>query len=71
MKLDRELRQRDLTLGELSKYTGKKGAPAYVAVNGVIYDVTNNAACSSLAAGVRLPGWTVLSGSGMNMSIGR
>ncbi|HAT4363077.1 TPA: hypothetical protein I9148_000548 [Clostridium perfringens] len=32
---------KDLTLKELSKYDGKNGNPAYVAVNGVIYDVTN------------------------------
>lgn len=31
----------ELTLSELSQYNGKDGAPAYVAVDGVIYDVTN------------------------------
>lgn len=32
------------TLEELSRYNGRDGTPAYVAVNGVVYDVTNNAA---------------------------
>lgn len=36
--------QIDLTINQLSKYDGKSGNPAYVAVNGVIYDVTDNAA---------------------------
>lgn len=35
---------RDFTLQELEKYNGKDGNAAYVAVNGVVYDVTNNAA---------------------------
>lgn len=35
---------RDFTLQELAKYNGKDGNAAYVAVNGVVYDVTNNAA---------------------------
>lgn len=35
---------RDITLQELAQYNGKNGKPAYVAVNGVIYDVTGNAA---------------------------
>ena len=30
-----------MTLKELSKYNGKNGNPAYVAVNGIIYDVTD------------------------------
>ncbi len=32
------------TKEELARFNGKNGNPAYVAVNGVIYDVTNNAA---------------------------
>lgn len=31
----------ELTLEELKQYDGKNGNPAYVAVDGVIYDVTN------------------------------
>jgi predicted heme/steroid binding protein len=31
----------DLTLAELKKYNGQSGNPAYVAVDGIIYDVTN------------------------------
>lgn len=36
--------QRTFTKAELAQYDGKSGNPAYVAVNGTIYDVTNNAA---------------------------
>lgn len=38
------LRQREFTLEELSKYTGKDGSMAYVAVNGTVYDVSGVAA---------------------------
>lgn len=31
----------ELTLAELAKFDGKNGQPAYVAVDGVIYDVSN------------------------------
>lgn len=31
----------ELTLDELAQYNGKDGNPAYVAVDGVIYDVSN------------------------------
>lgn len=32
------------TTAELTRYNGRDGNPAYVAVNGMVYDVTNNAA---------------------------
>lgn len=35
---------RVFTLTELSRYNGKNGNPAYIAVSGIVYDVTNNAA---------------------------
>jgi membrane-associated progesterone receptor component len=34
---------RVFTRAELSGYNGKDGSPAYVAINGTVYDVTNNA----------------------------
>lgn len=33
--------QKKITAAELAKYDGKNGNPAYIAVNGVVYDVTN------------------------------
>ncbi|WP_261179457.1 hypothetical protein [Anaerobacillus sp. CMMVII] len=36
--------QRTFTIQELASYDGKNGRPAYVAVNEVVYDVTNNRA---------------------------
>ena len=32
------------TSDELSRYNGRNGNPAYVAVNGIVYDITSNAA---------------------------
>lgn len=32
----------EITLEQLAQYNGKNGQPAYVAVNGVVYNVTNN-----------------------------
>ncbi len=34
---------RTFSIAELSAYNGRDGNPAYVAVNGTVYDVTNNA----------------------------
>lgn len=50
-----------ISRSELSKYDGRNGNPAYVAVNGVVYDVTNNAAWAAashfgLSAGRDLTG---------------
>lgn len=36
--------QRQFTLEELAEFDGKNGRPAYVAVNGIVYDVTPKAA---------------------------
>ena len=50
-----------ISRSELSKYDGLNGNPAYVAVDGVVYDVTNNAAWAAashfgLSAGRDLTG---------------
>lgn len=37
-------RQVNFTLEELLQYDGKNGRPAYVAVNGIVYDVSNSSA---------------------------
>ncbi|MDW8803107.1 cytochrome b5 domain-containing protein [Clostridium sp. A1-XYC3] len=37
-------RQREFTLEELAEYSGAGGKPAYVAINGVVYDVSLNSA---------------------------
>lgn len=34
---------KDMTLEELAAFNGKNGQPAYVAFNGVVYDVTESA----------------------------
>lgn len=36
--------EKTFTLAELAAYNGKNGQPAYVAVDGIVYDVTNNKA---------------------------
>jgi len=38
----RTITLKDFTWEELSKYDGKKGKPAYIAYQGVVYDVTNS-----------------------------
>ena len=38
----------DVSLSELGDYNGKDGTPAYIAVDGVVYDVTDNEACAGV-----------------------
>jgi len=38
--------QREFTLEELSQYTGSHGNPAYVAIEGIVYDISNYRAWS-------------------------
>lgn len=40
----RQINQREFSLKELANYDGSGGKSAYVAVNGVVYDVSNVAA---------------------------
>ncbi len=35
--------RQNITLEQLARFDGKNGNPAYVAVDGIVYDVTNNA----------------------------
>ena len=63
MYYDNDFRSRikTISLAELAKFNGKDGNPAYVAVNGTVYDVTNNAAWAAathfgLTAGKDLTG---------------
>jgi len=35
------VRQQEFTLAQLEKYNGANGSPSYVAVNGIIYDVSD------------------------------
>ncbi len=46
----------DLTIDELAQYNGKDGAKAYVAINGVVYDVTDNPQWSSGEHGGQMAG---------------
>jgi predicted heme/steroid binding protein len=39
----RQIPQKEFILTELEKYDGSGGNPAYVAVNGIVYDVSNEA----------------------------
>ena len=39
-----QINERNFTIEELANFDGKNGRPAYVAVNGIVYDVTNNRA---------------------------
>ena len=38
---------KEFTLSELSQYDGTKGKPAYVAVNGIVYDISNEVTWAS------------------------
>ncbi|MGV8983707.1 cytochrome b5 domain-containing protein [Clostridium sp.] len=36
-----KVRQQEFTPAELAKYNGANGSPSYVAINGIVYDVSN------------------------------
>lgn len=40
--MDNHRQAREFTLSELAQYNGTMGKPAYVAVNGIVYDVSSN-----------------------------
>ncbi len=40
--MERKSTMKEFTFKELEKYNGKNGNPAYIAVKGKVYDVTNN-----------------------------
>ena len=42
LEWDSSIRQKEFTIEELSKYDGSLGNPAYIAVNGIVYDVSNS-----------------------------
>ena len=61
LPMKNQINRSDITLQELTKFNGKDGNPAYIAVNGVVYDVTENAAWAAathfgLTAGKDLTG---------------
>ena len=41
--------EKTFTLAQLAQYDGQNGQPAYVAVDGVVYDVTNSRMGATMA----------------------
>lgn len=41
-KKEKEVPNKQFTVESLAKYNGKDGKPAYIAVDGLVYDVTDN-----------------------------
>ena len=48
--------EKEFTLEELAKFDGKEGRPAYVAINGIVYDITGVTAWSKGGHGGGKPG---------------